>query len=66
MNPLFLGPAPKRIRDSRVHSDEAEQTKGKLMLPPSALALRLGKLLIRMGHKLTHEDPLHYHPGSLA
>ena len=61
MNPFILGPDRTKI-----FHETLTRRHGRLpyqydpVLPPASLALRLGRLLIRMGTKLAHEDGLQY------
>ena len=59
MNPFILGPdRTKVLRQTR--SEREGRRIAPQPLTPSPLALRLGRLLIRMGSKLAHEDSLPY------
>ncbi len=57
MNPLFIGLEKKVKKDTWASRDErVVQEDMARSLPSVSLALRLGRLLIRMGSKLAHED----------
>jgi hypothetical protein len=56
MNPFFLGPEFRVNKDSKANREEGFRLRAASMQKPSLLALRLGRLLIRMGSKLAHEN----------
>ncbi len=59
MNPLFIGLEKKVKKDTWASRDERMVQEDMVRsLPSVSLALRLGRLLIRMGSKLAHEDTL--------
>ena len=60
MNPFFLGLETKNPKDVQARQDERKLLEKYQSLPTTSLALRLGRLLIRMGSKLAHEDKLEY------
>jgi hypothetical protein len=61
MNPFILGPDRTKIIQS-LRSSRPERMPQAMARPsvPSPLALRLGRLLIRMGSRLAHEESLEY------
>ncbi len=67
MNPLFFDPEVKKFKEAKASRDERLlEVIGPQPMRPSALALRLGRLLIRMGSKLAHEDPFKHQSKDLA
>ena len=59
MNPFFYGPILKKKKETWASQDERLVQQDMVRaLPSVSLALRLGRLLIRMGSKLAHEDTL--------
>ena len=60
MNPFFLGPDIKLNKDSKANTEENFGRQAASLPAPSLLALRLGRLLIRMGTKLAHENTSSY------
>ncbi len=62
MNPFFLGPDVKLMRETAAEREERLEHQGGSLVTASPLALQLGRLLIRMGSKLAHEDPIHAQP----
>jgi len=68
-NPFLLGSVPKAISDVQVPKDERFVQESRLpagqALPRLPLTLRVGRLLIRMGTKLAHEESTEYQPGHL-
>ena len=60
MNPFFLGPEMRVNKEGRLSREEGFGLKAASLQTPSPLALRLGRLLIRMGSKLIHENTSAY------
>ncbi len=60
MNPFFLGPETRIEKDPPAPQDAWTEEGLSQHLPTMSLALRLGRLLIRMGSKLAHDDSLQY------
>ncbi len=56
MNPFFLGPENRIEKDPPAPQEAWTEEGLSQHLPTMSLALRLGRLLIRMGSKLAHED----------
>ena len=65
LNPFLSGFDPKPEKSAQIANDEQMAQAGGQLVRHS-LSLRLGRLLIRMGNKLTREEPLQYKSGHLA
>ena len=66
MNPFVFGPYPKSVKDFQAANDEQNAQEAGRVISRHTLTLRLGRLLIRMGNKLTCGDPLQYKSGHLV
>ena len=68
-NPFLLGSVPKAISDVQAPKDERFVQESRLpagqLLPRLPLTLLVGRLLIRMGTKLAHEESTEYRPGHI-
>lgn len=56
MNPYFLGSETKAGKEVLSPREERDEPGNFKRLPSVSLGLRLGRLLIRMGSKLAHDD----------